>query len=161
MSELALSQILGTKDSSVISEKLSAATSSDSSVLGDGWRQDRQEFRATLSYSRPRFWERRGRGEKEGEGGFQWYQDADAAAGRLPSSGSALSNDSPCTRQSRHLTTPNQHRQCTPVVHQYPPCGTCLQFKAKSLLVIGTTHFLAPQPVSHVAHKHAHTNCTQ
>lgn len=108
MSELALSQILGIKESSVVSEKLSAATSSNSSVLRDGWREAHQEFRATLSYSRPSFWERKGRGREGGEEGFQWYQHTDA--GRLPSSGSAVSNGSPCTRQSRHLTTPIQHR---------------------------------------------------
>lgn len=140
----------------MISEKLSAATSSNSSVLGDGWRQDHQAFRATLGYSRPGFWERKGRGkkrrggkEKKGRESFQWYQHTDA--GGLPSSGSAPSNGGPCTRQSRHLTTPSRPlppaqvvHACTHVVHQYPPCRTCLKSKAKSFLVIGTTNFLEP-----------------
>lgn len=72
--ELALSQTPGAKESSVISEKLSAATSSNSSVLGDGWRRDRQEFRAALGYNRPFLGEEGG-----GEGGFQWYQHTPVA----------------------------------------------------------------------------------
>jgi hypothetical protein len=58
--------------------------------LGDGWREDHQEFRATLGYNRPRLWERKRRAGKEEEGGFHRYsQHTDT--GCLPSSGSAPS----------------------------------------------------------------------